>query len=248
MMQLLPGAAALATFCGQDNLKREFSDELRRILEVTAWTGKYWHEWSMLKILLSFRLKQVLTDYGKSENTVSGAHQTLATGETFDELVKRLEEGLDSFVDGPPFTLQRLCEILLHPQSIYPNIDKASLALEKMLLVSSTVPICKDPYPSFSAPNEPNNEKTMQQWQHSFEAEKANGIPEERILSDMDMVDSNGADDNPVEGNKVKSMPTSFSSDDEQTAGKAPMHNETLVEDDLVDIALGDGQRSPTDS
>nr|DAD37955.1 TPA_asm: hypothetical protein HUJ06_008596 [Nelumbo nucifera] len=53
-----------------------------------------------------------------------------------------------SFVEGPPFTLQRLCEILLAARSIYPNLSKLALALEKNLLVTSTLSISTDPYPS----------------------------------------------------------------------------------------------------
>ncbi|XP_057836823.1 uncharacterized protein LOC131047042 isoform X1 [Cryptomeria japonica] len=158
----LPGAEALASFCREDDAKCEFTEELRGILEVISRTGKYWHNWTMLKKLLSFRLKQVwwrydyilsyvLTEYHESLMAVdSAACENLIAGETYPELVSRLEEALDCFVEGPPFTLQRLCEILLKPQSIYPNISKASLALEKILLVTSTLPVSIDPYPSFS--------------------------------------------------------------------------------------------------
>ncbi|KAG5403313.1 hypothetical protein IGI04_009432 [Brassica rapa subsp. trilocularis] len=37
-----------------------------------------------------------------------------------------------SFDEGPPFTLQRLCEILLAARSIYPKLSKLDLALEKV--------------------------------------------------------------------------------------------------------------------
>ncbi|XP_028091714.1 uncharacterized protein LOC114292006 isoform X2 [Camellia sinensis] len=52
-----------------------------------------------------------------------------------------------SFIEGPSFTLQRLCEILLSARSIYPNLSKLALALEKNLLVTSTLTISADPYP-----------------------------------------------------------------------------------------------------
>ncbi|KAF6162669.1 hypothetical protein GIB67_013283 [Kingdonia uniflora] len=55
---------------------------------------------------------------------------------------------LCSFIDGPPFTLQRLCEILLDARSVYSNLSKLALALEKNLLVTSSLTICMDPYPS----------------------------------------------------------------------------------------------------
>ncbi|CAN7005643.1 unnamed protein product [Brassica rapa subsp. trilocularis] len=37
--------------------------------------------------------------------------QKEALGETYLELVSRLDEALLSFDEGPPFTLQRLCEV-----------------------------------------------------------------------------------------------------------------------------------------
>ncbi|XP_073109454.1 uncharacterized protein [Elaeis guineensis] len=63
-----------------------------------------------------------------------------------------------SFVEGPPFTLQRLCEILLNPKGTYTNLSKLALALEKNLLVTSTLTMCTDPYPTevVQKPDEPD--------------------------------------------------------------------------------------------
>ncbi|KAB5512294.1 hypothetical protein DKX38_029322 [Salix brachista] len=44
-------------------------------------------------------------------------------------------EALHNFEEGPPFTLQRLCEILLAARRIYPNLSKLALALEKVCLL-----------------------------------------------------------------------------------------------------------------
>ncbi|XP_010243594.1 PREDICTED: serine/threonine-protein phosphatase 4 regulatory subunit 2 isoform X2 [Nelumbo nucifera] len=132
---------------GDAERKHEISvEEVRSILEVIAATGKFWHDWDVLKNLLSFQLKQVLAEYPEAE--MSTDQQNSSLGETYIELVKRLDEALLSFVEGPPFTLQRLCEILLAARSIYPNLSKLALALEKNLLVTSTLSISTDPYPS----------------------------------------------------------------------------------------------------
>ncbi|CAL9230609.1 unnamed protein product [Arabidopsis halleri] len=71
--------------------------------------------------------------------------QKEALGETYSELVSRLDEALLSFDEGPPFTLQRLCEILLAARNIYPKLSKLALALEKNLLVTSMLAISTDP-------------------------------------------------------------------------------------------------------
>ncbi|XP_010917667.2 uncharacterized protein [Elaeis guineensis] len=135
------------------------AEEIRSIMEVIAATGKFWHDWDMLKSLLSFRLKQVLAEYPEAQ-MVSGveSQQSSLSGETYPELVKRLDEALLSFVEGPPFTLQRLCEILLNPKGTYTNLSKLALALEKNLLVTSTLTMCTDPYPTevVQKPDEPD--------------------------------------------------------------------------------------------
>ncbi|KAL1547348.1 serine/threonine-protein phosphatase 4 regulatory subunit 2-A-like [Salvia divinorum] len=126
-------------------------EEVRGALEISASTGKFWLDWEKLRSILSFHLKQVLSEYPESNMTVE--QQTSALGETFQELVKRLDDALHSFDEGPPFTLQRLCEILLSARSIYPKLLKLSLALDKNILVTSTLKICTDPYPPTTEQN-----------------------------------------------------------------------------------------------
>ncbi|KAJ6855109.1 hypothetical protein NC651_039933 [Populus alba x Populus x berolinensis] len=119
----------------------EDEEEVRGILQVIASTGKFWHDWEKLKRVLSFQLKQVLSEYPEAKMT------TKEQEETYQDLVKKLDEALHNFEEGPPFTLQRLCEILLAARHIYPNLSKLALALEKNLLVTSTLAVCTDPYP-----------------------------------------------------------------------------------------------------
>ena len=53
-----------------------------------------------------------------------GPPQPLAGGETPAELRKRLKAMLQAFTDEAPFTLQRLCELLLEPSKQYTRLDK----------------------------------------------------------------------------------------------------------------------------
>ncbi|CAK9868873.1 unnamed protein product [Sphagnum jensenii] len=148
-IETLPCAGELSSFCKQDASKREFSPEMRSILEVIAATGQYWHNWEQLKTLLSFCLKQVLQDYyGSHVDAAIGPPRPLITGETFQQLQDRLDSALLLFTEGAPFTIQRLCEVLLNPRDAYPNLDKVALAFEKLLLVTSTVPASVGPYPT----------------------------------------------------------------------------------------------------
>ncbi|XP_047316612.1 serine/threonine-protein phosphatase 4 regulatory subunit 2 [Impatiens glandulifera] len=121
-------------------------EEAKSIVEVIASTGKFWHDWNKLKSLLSFYLKQVVSEYAEANMTTD--EQKSSLGETYEELVKKLDNALSNFIEGPPFTLQRVCEILLDSKNIYSSLSKLALALEKNLSVTSTLTICSDPYPS----------------------------------------------------------------------------------------------------
>ncbi|XP_055801250.1 uncharacterized protein LOC129870468 isoform X2 [Solanum dulcamara] len=129
---------------GMESEKPINDEEVKSVIEVMAATGKYWHDWDKLKGMLSFHLKQVLSDYPEAKMTIE--QQQSCLGESLTDLAKRLDDALNSFAEGPPFTLQRLCEILLDARNIYSKLSKLALALEKNLLVTSTLPISSDPY------------------------------------------------------------------------------------------------------
>ncbi|KAF8779150.1 hypothetical protein HU200_002824 [Digitaria exilis] len=129
-------------------------EEMRNIIEVIADTGKFWHDWNFLKSLLSLQLKQVLDEYYEAQMASQDdvQQQRSFSGETYSELVSRLSDALWRFEEGPPFTLQRLCEILLNPKGTYTKLPKLALSLEKNLLVTSTIAKCTDPYPAAHGP------------------------------------------------------------------------------------------------
>nr|GEY74096.1 serine/threonine-protein phosphatase 4 regulatory subunit 2-like isoform X2 [Tanacetum cinerariifolium] len=124
----------------------EQEEEVRSVLKAIAATGKFWYDWERFKNMLSLHLKQVISEYPLTKLTPE--EQKVSLGETYDELVRRLDDALHSFVDGPPFTIQRLSEIILDAQSLYPNLSKLALALEKNLSVTSTLTISSDPHSS----------------------------------------------------------------------------------------------------
>lgn len=53
-----------------------------------------------------------------------GPARPLPGGETPAELRKRLKAALQEFDSEAPFTLQRLCELLLEPSKQYTRLDK----------------------------------------------------------------------------------------------------------------------------
>ncbi|KAI5442038.1 hypothetical protein KIW84_011196, partial [Lathyrus oleraceus] len=102
-------------------------DEVIQILQAIASSGRFWHDWDNLKSMLSFQLKQVLSEYPEAKMTSEQQYASLR--ESYSDLVNKLNDALTCFIDGPPFTLQRVCEILLDAKNIYPNLSKLTLAL-----------------------------------------------------------------------------------------------------------------------
>jgi len=56
-----------------------------------------------------------------------------------------LARTLEGFREAP-FTVQRLCELLLFPRDYYVEIDKLMHAVEKLLTVTSMVCFCPSSY------------------------------------------------------------------------------------------------------
>lgn len=164
----------------EHNISRE---EIKPVLEVIASTGRFWHDWDKLKSMLSVQLKQVLSEYPEAKMT--SEQQYVSLREAYSDLVNRLDEALHSFYEGPPFTLQRLCEILLDAQSIYPNLSKLALALEKNLLVTSTLTISTDPYPQTTVQESGGSEKAIEK-QNQESNITENGT--EPLAADKDVV------------------------------------------------------------
>ncbi|RDB24136.1 Serine/threonine-protein phosphatase 4 regulatory subunit 2 [Hypsizygus marmoreus] len=60
------------------------------------------------------------------------------TEEQANELKGYIFAQLDEFESQPPFTIQRVCELCLHPKHHYSSVGKYLRAVEKSLLVTST--------------------------------------------------------------------------------------------------------------
>ena len=110
---------------------KKWTPELDSVLREIGSTGYSSFEWAQLKPVLAAKLETVCAEY-------YAAVQDLP--EPYEELLKRLLALLIDFPNAP-FTVQRLCELLLDPHRIYAtSTRKVTSALEKLLTVSSTVP------------------------------------------------------------------------------------------------------------
>ncbi|KAJ7905352.1 PPP4R2-domain-containing protein [Mycena olivaceomarginata] len=64
---------------------------------------------------------------------------------------------LDQFDSNPPFTIQRVCELCLHPKQNYNSVGKYLRAVEKSLLVTSTY----ESFPPLTASERDTTVRTM---------------------------------------------------------------------------------------
>ncbi|RDY02466.1 hypothetical protein CR513_14069, partial [Mucuna pruriens] len=173
-------------------------EEVVQILQVIASTGRFWHDWDKLKSILSFQLKQVLSEYPEAKMTSEQQYALL--GESYIELVNKLDEGIPIVI----------AKILLDAKSIYPNLSKLALALEKNLLVTSTLTICTDPYPQATAKEADDQEKASEKQKQQSDIAQ-NGIEplvsvKDEVMTEADVGEDMTIDMEAFEG--VKSSET----------------------------------------
>ncbi|DAZ98461.1 TPA: hypothetical protein N0F65_001162 [Lagenidium giganteum] len=124
---------------------------LQRVLDEIRDKGIAYYDWLQLRAVLIAKLKLSLQDMHAGD-TYKPSHD-----ESFESRCNTIAQVLSTF-DGPPFTLQRLTEVILEPRKSYKSLNKFINALEKLLSVSSTLkvvdpratPVDKSPEPPVS--------------------------------------------------------------------------------------------------
>ena len=119
------------------------SPSLEEYLTYIAKTGNALFEWSKIKPLFKKKLQLVIQEFHDSSPSDDLPKQPNVDVFLFDQMKERIFEQLESY-SGIPFTVQRLCELLVQPKRHYKRTDKFMRGLEKIMLVVSTI----DPNPS----------------------------------------------------------------------------------------------------
>ena len=111
----------------------------------TALTGLIRYPWHLLTPILHRLLDTALDSFTADlAPDEAGPPRPMPAGGTLDDARASLHTLLDEF-SSPPFTIQRLCELVLEPTKQYTRADKLVLAIERLLIVTSTLKVAKNP-------------------------------------------------------------------------------------------------------
>ncbi|GAA5838419.1 hypothetical protein JCM11251_004931 [Rhodosporidiobolus azoricus] len=108
----------------------EWQPTFDELLEQTATSNVVDADWSILKDMIKYKLAEAITSF-----LSMGPPWPLAPEDALQARI-RAYDTLDSF-GGPPFTIQRLCELSLHPRQSYTSLPKYLRAVNRVLSVTS---------------------------------------------------------------------------------------------------------------
>ncbi|KAF0691926.1 Aste57867_16922 [Aphanomyces stellatus] len=118
---------ALAVFANGELTEETFAAHppLGRILEQLRDTGILYYDWNRLKCVILFKVKAALHMY---DTTGPSSEEEIDRVELFETITARAT---------PPFTLQRLIEVVVAPKAYYRLSSKFLNAVHKFFEVSS---------------------------------------------------------------------------------------------------------------
>uniref|UniRef100_A0A1L8DL82 Putative serine/threonine-protein phosphatase 4 regulatory subunit 2 isoform x1 n=1 Tax=Nyssomyia neivai TaxID=330878 RepID=A0A1L8DL82_9DIPT len=118
---------------------KEIPQELEEYLAYVAKTGDTVYRWPNIKYLFREKLVDVIKQFHDSTPCLEDLPQYPNVDPFNYETMKNgLLERLDTF-NAAPFTIQRISELLSDPRKQYTRIDKFMRAVEKNILVVSTI-------------------------------------------------------------------------------------------------------------
>uniref|UniRef100_A0A6B2EGN3 Putative serine/threonine-protein phosphatase 4 regulatory subunit 2 isoform x1 n=1 Tax=Phlebotomus kandelakii TaxID=1109342 RepID=A0A6B2EGN3_9DIPT len=118
---------------------KEIPQELEEYIRHVAKTGDTVYRWPNIKYLFREKLINVIKQFHDSTPSIEDLPQYPNVDPFNYETMKNgLLERLDTF-NAAPFTIQRISELLSDPRKQYTRIDKFMRAVEKNILVVSTI-------------------------------------------------------------------------------------------------------------
>ncbi|XP_025420555.1 serine/threonine-protein phosphatase 4 regulatory subunit 2 [Sipha flava] len=117
--------------------KQQVPVELEEYLRYVAKTGNTLFQWSLVKPFIREKILNVIAEFADQSALADIPPYPNVDPFNYEAMKTMLLERFDTF-NGPPFTIQRLCELLSCPRKEYNRVDKFMRAVEKNILVVST--------------------------------------------------------------------------------------------------------------
>jgi len=109
-------------------------EDLENLFKHIARTGDTLVAWDKLKKAFILKLKLVVDEFNSTNPYIAGKINANCENEQFLEMRDSLITLANGF-DHPPFTFQRVCELIINPKKNYTKCEKYMRALEKNLRV-----------------------------------------------------------------------------------------------------------------
>lgn len=117
--------------------KQQVPVELEEYLKYVAKTGNTLFQWTLVKPFIREKIMNVIAEFVEQSSLSDIPPYPNVDPFNYEAMKTMLLERFDTF-NGPPFTIQRLCELLSCPRKEYNRVDKFMRAVEKNILVVST--------------------------------------------------------------------------------------------------------------
>lgn len=117
--------------------KQQVPVELEEYLRYVAKTGNTLFQWTLVKPFIREKILNVIAEFAEHSSIADIPPYPNVDPFNYEAMKTVLLERFDTF-NGPPFTIQRLCELLSCPRKEYSRVDKFMRAVEKNILVVST--------------------------------------------------------------------------------------------------------------
>lgn len=117
--------------------KQQVPVELEEYLRYVAKTGNTLFQWTLVKPFIREKILNVIAEFAEQSALPDIPPYPNVDPFNYEAMKNMLLERFDTF-NGPPFTIQRLCELLSCPRKEYNRVDKFMRAVEKNILVVST--------------------------------------------------------------------------------------------------------------
>lgn len=169
--------------------KQQVPVELEEYLRYVAKTGNTLFQWTLVKPFIREKILNVIAEFIEQSTLADIPPYPNVDPFNYEAMKTILLERFDTF-NGPPFTIQRLCELLSCPRKEYNRVDKFMRAVEKNILVVSTCELR-------SKREEPIVNGVPERWENGKESDvnmdtvnKSNIISDENVINGSETVES----------------------------------------------------------